>query len=169
MNATDRLEGILQDFVAALLFFVVALTSFQILGRLVFQVYLPWGDEVSRFAAIWMTFVGAVYLMKTHAHLSVGIRLQSELHPRVAAGIDAFVDVCIGSISLIAAYHTALFAWASMDYRASSLVWLRMGLVFLAVPVGMAAIACLSLRDLYRHLGLMLTRAPGTQVPEGRE
>ena len=156
MKETGRLDRFLQDFVAALLLFVVGLTFFQILGRLILHTYLPWGEEASRFVAIWITFIGAIYLMKTHEHLSVGIRVHSSLPPRIIAAIDAVLDLCIGSISLIAAYHSALFTWASMDYRASSLVWLRMGLVFLPVPVGMAGIACLAARDLYRHVGVMM-------------
>ena len=167
MSAINRLDRVLQDLVAALLFFVVGLTFLQILGRFIFRIYLPWGDEVSRFVMIWITFIGAVYLTKTRGHLSVGIRLHSALHPRVVAGVDALMDLCVGSISVIAAYYGALFTWASMDYRASSLVWLRMGLVFLPVPVGMAAIACLAARDLCRHLTLMLQRTTGTQAAEG--
>lgn len=169
MAPSKRSSMILQNMMAGLLLTVVALTFGQVMLRLLFKGYLSWGEEVSRFIVIWLTFIGAIYLTQEKAHLSVGIKIQGKLNHRVIALIDVFIDLCMVAVTAVAGYHGAKFVWSTLDYRASSLVWVRMGVVFLPMPTAMAAILYLSVRDLLKHAALVFGKGSSTGVVVRRD
>lgn len=92
-----------------------------------------WVDEVSRYAMIWLTFVGAGPVLRYGGH--VGIESLQQALPRAAPLLRAVV------VSLLAMFFGAMIV---IGVRYSSLTWTQttpvlqipVGAVYLAMPVG---------------------------------
>jgi len=94
-----------------------------------------WAEEVSRYAMIWLTFLGAGLVLRHGGH--IGIDTLQTRFPRRAATIRATIFV------LLLGFF-AFMAWIGMRY--SLLAWsqttpvlqIPVGLVYLALPIGFA-------------------------------
>jgi TRAP-type transport system small permease protein len=104
-----------------------------------------WAEETSRYAMIWLTFLGAGLVLRHGGHIGIDA-LQNRL-PRHAAVIR-------GTIALLLLGFFVFMAWIGTRYalltwsQTTPVLQVPVGFVYLAVPVGFAL--------LIAHLLLML-------------
>lgn len=136
---------------ALIVFLMAAMTVLvfvNVLARYGFGASFGWAEELSRFAMIWTTFLGAGLALRYGQLVSVNI-LQGVLPPAGARALR------IVSALLILAFVVALmvlggqFAESSWGNR-TSVLRLPKGLPYLAVPIGAAFLAV--------HLGFIWRR-----------
>ena len=95
MNLMKRLMGGFFEAAGILLVAVIVVVVFaQVLARYVFHYPLPWGEEVVRFAFVYLIFVGAVVGMKNRAHLNIDFLLVA-LPPRARRLLNLLVNVLV--------------------------------------------------------------------------
>lgn len=127
---------------AAATTFMIMLVSLilQVFFRYVFETLAPWTEELARYACIWSVFLGAAFCYEEGTHIRLDFILQKAsrkltrrlLTPANLLVTGVFVAVVFyGSISLVKV------GWADM----ATTLPVRMGAVYLAVPVSMASIA----------------------------
>ncbi|MCC4289284.1 TRAP transporter small permease [Vreelandella aquamarina] len=68
----EHLEEVL---IVLLLAAMAGLVCVQVIMRYVFSASLVWSDEASRYAFIWMTYLGVAYGVKKSAHVNVTVVL----------------------------------------------------------------------------------------------
>jgi TRAP-type C4-dicarboxylate transport system permease small subunit len=104
-----------------------------------------WAEEVSRYAMIWLTFLGAGLVLRHGGH--IGIDALQTRFPRRAPTIRAAIA------ALLLAFF-AFMTWAGVRYallawtQTTPVLQIPVGIVYLAVPLGFAL--------LIAHLLLML-------------
>jgi TRAP-type transport system small permease protein len=94
-----------------------------------------WAEEVSRYAMIWLTFLGAGLVLRHGGH--IGIDALQTRFPRRAVMIRAMIFVLLlGFFSFMAwiATRYALLAWS----QTTPALQIPVGFVYLALPIGFA-------------------------------
>lgn len=167
MKTGKQFDAVLQNLLGGLLLFVVGLTFFQVLLRFLFKGYLAWGEEISRYVMVWMTYIGAIWLSKNGKHLSVGINLQKNLGRETVIIIDILINLCLMTVSLVVTYYGVLFVQSTLNYAATSISWLRMGYIFMLMPVAMAIITYYALKNIIGNFGELFRKRPELDRKEG--
>ncbi len=143
---------------------LVATMGIEVVRREVFAYSSIWGEEVVRYAFIYLAWIGAASAVKERAHIRIDV-LYHMVPPRVKALLYILGDLVMLVVALFAVYwsfETVAVSWkfgsVSHGLRVS-MVWFLM-----AVPVGFALM-------IYRLLQSILRDArdfrAGTPVYEG--
>lgn len=93
---------------AALLMAIFLLVVAQVAARYVLQSPFVWTGEVARFGLIWLTFVGAAFVMARGRHIAVDV-VSQPLGPRGRMALDI-------ASSLITVVAALIFLPASLQF-----------------------------------------------------
>jgi tripartite ATP-independent transporter DctM subunit len=128
---------------AALLIVMVAVTTYQIVMRYVFNSPLPWPEELARWSFLWLVMLGAVTATRLGSHIRMTMfvhRLPTSTRPLtdlVAIGLSASSLAVIGYLGIrLMTDTTALSVNLGVSYS-----WL-----YAALPVGAALSVLMLLR-----------------------
>jgi TRAP-type C4-dicarboxylate transport system permease small subunit len=151
-----KLEKIINSgipvFSGALLLLVILFTFAQIIFRQFFKISFNWSDEVSQFCVSWMTLLGSIWVSKHEKHINTGFKLHKKLNERQIHLIDGILELIIAGIAAVVAYQSAIFALSAMDTESLSLSWLKMGYIFIALPIAMLAVCYYYLKSFFKNL-----------------
>lgn len=133
------------DATAILLLAIVAITFLQVLLRYVFGNPLSWGEELSRYIFVWITFLGAAVAFARDTHIRVDA-LVNAIGLRRRRRIELFrraVELVAVAVLL---YSGTLVAWRYKDVGFYSLPQAPLVFFPLAVPVAAILMAYYALR-----------------------
>lgn len=143
---------------------LVATMAIEVLRREIFAYSSIWGEEIVRYAFIYLAWIGAAVAVKDRGHIRIDVLLHY-VPPRVKALIYIFGDIVMFVVAVIALYwsfETVHVSWkfgsVSHGLRVS-MVWFLM-----AVPVGFALMIFRLVQSFLRDLRSLLD---GTPVYEG--
>ena len=125
-----------QYFCAFLMVLMVFCLGSQVFFRFVLNASLTWSEELSRFAFIWLVYMGAVLGAKERIHIRV--TAFHRLLPVVARGwVLPVADLLWVAINLTFAWQGALQVGHLMrfSYISPAMQW-NMALIYSVVPVG---------------------------------
>jgi len=115
---------------------MVISTFLQVIFRYLLNYPLFWSEELSRFSFVWIVFVGAAVAMKRGAHIGVdyfvkNLPLQLKNYLRILVTILElfFLLTVIGRSILVVRVNMS---------QHSPAMRIPMGLVYLAIPVGLS-------------------------------
>ena len=103
-----------------------------------------WAEEASRYAMVWLTFIGAGPVLRYGGH--IGIDTLEHLAPRAAPSLRALICLLLGvffCVMIVVGIRYARLTWAQTT---PVLEW-PIGAVYLAMPIGSAL--------MLMHLALM--------------
>jgi TRAP-type C4-dicarboxylate transport system permease small subunit len=84
----------------------------QVLIRFVFKFPIPWTEEVSRIAFVYIIFLGATIAVREKAHINVDVVLVA-LPPRVAAWLRGLGTTLVAGFLLFMVWQGILFVLAT--------------------------------------------------------
>lgn len=151
---------------ALLMFYVLLVVTMavEVLRREVFAYSSIWGEEVVRYAFIYLVWIGAASAVRERGHIRIDV-VMHYLGPRAKAALYIFGDLVMFAVAIIALYWSfetvlvsAKFGSVSAGLRVS-MVWFLM-----AVPVGFAIMLWRLIQSLARDLKSL---RDGTPVYEG--
>lgn len=151
---------------ALLVFYVmlVATMAVEVLRRELFSYSSIWGEEIVRYAFIYLVWIGAAVAVRDRAHIRIDVLLHY-LGPRMKALLYIFGDLVMAAVAVIALYWSletvhvsAKFGSVSHGLRIS-MVWFLM-----AVPIGFSLMLLRLVQSLLRDLRAL---RDGTPVYEG--
>lgn len=122
-----------------LLVAVLVLILFQVVSRYVFATPFGWTLEIARFALIWLTFVGAGFVMSQRLHISMDL-LVTRLGRLGSMIVDTFAHVIVVTASAAMAVFGTAFAVEHTSISAPASGW-SMAVVYAAGAVGFGLIA----------------------------
>jgi C4-dicarboxylate transporter DctQ subunit len=145
-------------FGGVLLVLMTLITFVQIILREFFNFSLNWSDEVAQFFMTWLALFGSIWVTKNNQHLNTGLKLQQKLNERQISVIDAMIALVISGIAVVVTYQTAIFAFTSMSADSLSLPWLKLGYVFIALPVFMLFVVYYYLQSFLKSLAFIFKK-----------
>lgn len=130
---------------------MLVITMFvEVLRREVFAYSSIWGEEIVRYAFIYLAWVGAASAVKERGHIRIDVIMQY-VNRRVKAALYIFGDLVMVFVAVIALYtswHAVEVSWkfnsVSHGLRIS-MVWF-----LLAVPLGFALVMLRLIQSLNR-------------------
>jgi TRAP-type C4-dicarboxylate transport system permease small subunit len=134
-----------------LLSLILLLSFLQIILRQIFKVGLMWSGDVSLFCQMWLVFLGSIWVTKHEQHMNVGIKLHQKLNKKQVCLIDSILDLMIIIITVVIAYQSAIFSFSSMCLDSPSLPWLKMGYVYIVIPIAMLSFCYYYLKSFFKN------------------
>jgi TRAP-type C4-dicarboxylate transport system permease small subunit len=135
-----------------LLVVIVGLTFLQIVLRNCFNSGMNWSDEISQFCVTWMVLFGSIWASKNNLHLNAGLKIHKKLDERLIRLIDGILDLVLVVVGAVLAYQTIIFTLSALGIESLSLSWVKMGYVFIAMPIAMFGLCYYSLKGFLKNL-----------------
>jgi TRAP-type C4-dicarboxylate transport system permease small subunit len=154
--AAVNFEEIVCAFVLTVL--VVSIST-AVLFRYVFNSPLAWPDELARYTLVWLTFIGAPLATKSHSHIVVdfaGLFLPERPRLLVALAVHTIVIVFLAVF-----FVYGLLLVQRMWVAVSPALSIRVGYVYLCIPLGTALIMVHMIHELTRTARALRTRGGG--------
>jgi TRAP-type C4-dicarboxylate transport system permease small subunit len=138
-----------EEIVAGTFMVLMSLATFaNVVARYVFNSPIQWAEEFSRYAFIWVVFMGAVVCAKRQRHIAID-SLLAVLSLRWQACLHLLVDLLTLGLMAVIVYYGGILTRAATQTTATLKV--PHSLVYVVVPLSAALIFARSLRDLRRH------------------
>ena len=147
---------------ALLVFYVlvVATMAVEVIRREVFAYSSIWGEEIVRYAFIYLAWIGAASAVRERAHIRIDV-IVHYLGPRAKALIYMLGDIVMFVVALIAFYWS--FETVSVSWKFGSVSHgLRVSLVWflMAVPIGFLLMMYRLIQSFLRDLQSLRTGKP---------
>lgn len=113
-----------------------------------------WSEEVANYSFIWAVFMGAAVMVNKREHFSFDF-LSKNLKGKSRTYLSIFNDmvlIAFNSAILFYGYQATNIFW---DYKWVSLTFLKMGYVWVAVPIMGATMIIYSLSHLVKSIKLL--------------
>ena len=152
-----------QYFCAFLMVLMVSCLGAQVFFRFVLNASLTWSEELSRFAFIWLVYMGAVLGAKERIHIRV-TAFQRLLPAPARSWTTPLADLLWVSINLVFAWQGALQVGHLLrfSYISPALQW-NMAVIYAVVPLGFALMSFRIVEGYWRDW----RRGTLGQAPEG--
>lgn len=162
VDGLSRLLGVLS---AVLLVVAVAVVCQMVFLRFVLAESTHWQTEFVTYALIASTFLGAPYVLLTRGHVNVEL-VPLVLGPRARFALALVAYGASATLCFVLAYYSLLFWYEAWEGGWSSdSVWApKLWKVYLAMPVGFAAISLQYVADL---ICLISGREPPFGIADG--
>jgi TRAP-type C4-dicarboxylate transport system permease small subunit len=145
-------NSVIPIFGGVLLAIIVGLTFLQIVFRQFFNFTLNWSDEVAQICMTWLALFGSVWAIQNNQHLSAGIKLHQKFTKKQIYLIDGILALVICGTLAVVVYQNIMFVFSALNTESLSLPWLKMGYIFLALPLTMFALCCYYLKSFFRNI-----------------
>jgi len=143
---------------------LVVTMAIEVVRREVFAFSSIWGEEVVRYAFIYLAWIGAASAVRERAHIRIDV-LFHYIGPRVKALLYIFGDLVMLAVACVAVYWSAEAVGTSWKFGSVS-HGLRVSMVWflLAVPIGFSLMIFRLLQSLVRDVRDLIA---GRDVYEG--
>jgi TRAP-type C4-dicarboxylate transport system permease small subunit len=121
---------------AILLTILVVAISAAVLFRYVFNAPLPWPEELSRYVFVWLTFMGASLATKRQGHIVVDF-----LGPFLPRRSRLWIVLTMHSVVMCFLVAFVIYGAQTVErmwVATSPALSIRLGYVYLAIPLGSA-------------------------------
>lgn len=142
-KALKVINRILDAFCVFLFVCLFLLVVIQVVSRYVFNDPLPWTEELSRFALVWMVFFGSIATMRDGEHIEVNV-LISVIPKRYHFIFFTISKIFVVIFMATLIYLGVLNAMNNMMQR-SSVLQISMGYAYLCIPISAAGMLIYSL------------------------
>ncbi|MEL7624403.1 MAG: TRAP transporter small permease [Clostridiales bacterium] len=148
LDKTGRVALTILRALVAILFAVMVVVVFaQVYTRFLTDNSLVWSEELSRFSMIWMVFLASVLTFNSNDHIIVDA-LITFLKGTARAVLLIISKVMVLLYSVFIVIGATQFLPVVAIQTSTVLRW-QMSLVYSIIPISMAAIGILCLRDIY--------------------
>jgi TRAP-type C4-dicarboxylate transport system permease small subunit len=158
MKLSKLIESGISIISGVLLSVMVLLTFLQIVLRNFFDTGIPWSDDVVQYSMSWMALLGSIWLTKNGQHLNTGVKLQKKLNKRLIILIDSFLALVIVGIAVVVAYQTTINSIMAMRIDSIALPWLKMGYIYIGLPLFMLAVCYYYLKSFFKNVALIFKK-----------
>jgi TRAP-type C4-dicarboxylate transport system permease small subunit len=132
----ELIERSLAWLLVLLMVVMVADVTWQVASRFLFRAPSSFTEELAGFLLIWIGLLGAAYALRTRAHLGIDLlvaRLTGAAKP--VAAVLSHTLVLLFALTVMVVGGLRLVQLAFQLEQISAVVGLRMGYVYLAVPL----------------------------------
>lgn len=155
-NVTSEVAGYLS---ALAMVVATAVMMHGVLSRYLFGSPTVWQTEVSIYLLIFVTFVGAAYGLKHHAHVGVDL-LVERLTPRPRLVVRLVTSVMALAVVLVVMWTAGGTWWEAYQegFRSPTALRAPLSVVYFILPLGMALVAAQYLAFIVEGVRALLHR-----------
>jgi TRAP-type C4-dicarboxylate transport system permease small subunit len=139
-----------EEIVAGIFMVLMSLATFaNVVARYIFNNPIQWAEEFSRYAFIWVVFMGAAVCTKRKRHIAIESVVLA-LPRRMQSYFHVLADLFILGLMVVIAYYGSILTMSATNTTATLKV--PQYIVYIVVPVSAALIFLYAAGDLQRHL-----------------
>ena len=151
------IDNIVEWISAILAIGVVIVCLLQIVFRFIIQAPLSWSEELSRYLFIWFVYIGGY--LSTRSNSQLGITFFVDSMPKtIGKVVSAFSQLLVFFYQAIVVFYGFQLVSRVMN-QPSAVLRVPMGIIYAAIPVGMALMI---LREVFNLVEHKSNRAEGT-------
>ena len=165
MSVMDRIQKLLEGMLVGLLAVMVVIVFANVVLRFVFHSGIAQTEELSRYAFVWLTFIGAVVVLREEGHLGVDSYVQRlSQRGRMACRIasDLLIVVCC-VLFFVGSWHQTVTNAGKYSQAASFPMVLLFG-VGLVASVLMIVVVLAGMRRALTRIASDNRPSPGARV-----
>jgi TRAP-type C4-dicarboxylate transport system permease small subunit len=141
VETARRWLALLLEVVASVGFLVMCISIIlQVVFRYVLQLVAPWTEELARFACIWTVFLGAAVCFEERTHIKIDFVI-TKVSRKATRRLLLLINIFATGTFILAAFYGSIrlveVGWADI----ATTIPIQMGLVYLALPISLGAIA----------------------------
>jgi TRAP-type C4-dicarboxylate transport system permease small subunit len=128
-----RLLAVNRMLVIVLLAAMASMVFANVVLRFLTDHSILWAEEASRYAMVWLTFIGAGPVLRYGGH--IGIDTLEQVSPRAAPAIRAVILALLAvffCVMIVVGIRYATLTWA----QTTPVLEIPIGAVYLAMPIG---------------------------------
>ena len=149
-----RAEKGLGHLLVLLMSVMVVDVTWQVASRFVFRSPSSFTEELAGFLMIWIGLLGAAYGFRTRAHLGINLLVeQLKGGWKKGAGVSAHLLVLLFALTTMMGGGISLVRLAFRLDQTSAAMGVRMGFVYLALPLSGAVVVLFSLEAIVQTVG----------------
>jgi TRAP-type C4-dicarboxylate transport system permease small subunit len=139
-----------EELVAGSLFVLMSLATLaNVIARYFFNSPIEWAEEFSRYAFIWVVFLGAAYCSKANRHIVIDglvLALPDRLRAYLQVAVDLLTLALMGTL--------VYYGWVLTVFttQPTSTLYVPMSVVYVVVPLSALVIAIRSVGDFVDHV-----------------
>lgn len=126
-----------------LFIFIIICTAMlmQVFSRTLFDISFSWNIEFSRYAQVWLTFIGIGFVHKRNEHIKISLlsdRIENFLTPKGKSAfyiIKSVISLTFITLLIVMGFMLSVKSW---NFR-SSAMQLRQFWLYICVPLGAVA------------------------------
>ena len=156
MNFLRLLNENIEKWLVTIFLSIMSVVVFvQVIMRYAFGSSLSWSEELARYLAIWLIYIGVSYAAKECRHVSVTL-IELFTSRRTSIYINVIANIIFFLFALVLVYYgtTLLMRTARMGQISPALA-LPMWVVYASAPVGFALTAFRLLQRLYASIKML--------------
>jgi TRAP-type C4-dicarboxylate transport system permease small subunit len=158
MKSSKLVDSGIPIFCGVLLVMIITFTFSQIVLRQFCDFSLNWSDEVSQFCLTWLALIGSIWATKNNQHIATGLKIHQKLNKRLICLIDGILALLICIVATVITYQTTIFTIMAMDNAALSLRWIKMGYIFIVLPLAMLCTCYYCLKSFFKNMALIFKK-----------
>jgi TRAP-type C4-dicarboxylate transport system permease small subunit len=153
MTLRQKIDIVLEKFVAALMAILVVDVLWQVISRYVLSSPSSFTDELAGFLLIWVGLFGAAYVAGKNEHLAIDLLVRkSGPARRKILEIVIAVCICIFSITvLIIGGSWLVYTRFALSVKSAALE-IPLGYVYIVLPIGGLLILYFTIDNLFQFL-----------------
>lgn len=174
----ERIAAILAVAAAGLILGMSLWITYDVLARNFLDIASPWSFDLSEYSLVWITFLGAPWVLLNDRHVRIEILVDALPAPAQRI-LGATVSVVAVLACLVLTWRTGV---AAIEYFRNDIMMPRIWRIpriwpYAVVPIGSALLACafivrlglyLTDRDPEKTLRASATTEPGSPAASGR-
>lgn len=162
-NHLSQLTGYLS---AVALIVATLSTLHAVLARYLLGQPTVWQTEVSIYLLMFVTFVGAAYGLRHHAHVGVDL-LVERLPTKPQLALRVVTAILALGVVLVVAWTAGHNWWEAVegDFRSATALRAPLSVVYAILPLGMVLVALQYLAFIVEGVQALVGKAPAGQTP----
>ena len=153
MTLRQRIDKILEKFVAAIMAILVVDVLWQVISRYILSSPSSFTDELAGFLLIWVGLFGAAYVAGKNEHLAIDLLLQRS-GPARRKFLEIFITVCIVIFAftvLVVGGTWLVYTRFALDVKSAALE-IPLGYVYIVLPISGLLIVFFTVDNLSQFL-----------------
>lgn len=131
---------------------VVAVIGIEVARRFLFSFSSVWGEEIARFAFIYLTWIGASAGVKNRAHIRIDV-IYSWVPDRHHVWLYVLADLATMAFAVIAFYYSLIPIITSLQFdNVTDGLRINRSFFLVAVPLGFALVMFRVVQNLIRDI-----------------
>lgn len=156
-NATvvfDKTVSVLAVLAGSLLVFVMLSTNLGVVARYIFHQPLLWVIEFTGYSLLFMTFLGAAWLLRRERHIMVDI-VVDRLKPKAQTVIGTITSILCTLVFLVICWYGAKVVWTHFQkgtFDSTMVIQFPDAYVLAIIPIGSFFLFVQSIRRTWGYL-----------------
>jgi TRAP-type transport system small permease protein len=155
MWLNDAIDKLCRVLIGVSMLVVVGMVFGQVFMRYVMGSFIPWAEELSRYAFVWLVFLGSATAFYVRSHLSINI-LSEMISDRARTVLDLVLCLLVLIFIAFFVYYSYHLTLRTMTQTSPSLR-IPMGYVYMSMPIAGVLIAFHGVGDAVIHIKRLLT------------